>query len=226
MWERIKKIAAEWGSNLTFGDYLIRLGSAGLSLGGGGIMSWAASVTGWLQEWGPIATVAAGVLGSCLVALSLAIIYALVSFGRMKRAQASYHDLLASTAHTVNPLARGFSTMKISLADLQIHHSAVDFPQQDKIFSDCVIVGPGTMAFSNCTLTNIKFPMSNIAKFNGFGLFFPNVFFHRCTFVNCTFLHLTLFIRTQDAENFSMEFPGLKFTEEAQPIELPAEVSR
>jgi hypothetical protein len=215
MWSRIKRLASDWGSHLTFGDYVIRLGSAALSLGGGWAMSWAASATAWLQAWGPIASVFAGLMGFSFVALSLSGVYALIGSGRKRRAEPAYHQMLGTKTHFINPLSPRFMGERISLADLQIHPLSLDFPQQGKLFSDCIVVGPGTIALAECTLGDaIRFPGCNIARYNRIGYVMPNVFFRNCTFVNCTFLHITPFVRDEDEESFKTRFPGIKFTEE------------
>jgi hypothetical protein len=223
MWSNIKRFAADWGSHLTFGDYVFRIGSFALSLGGGGVMSWTAAATEWLQAWGPIAIAASGLAGFAFVAFSLAGVYALVGWSQKRRAEAALHSMLATQTRSINPLATRFMSERINLGELQMHPLSLDFPQDGKVFSDCWIVGPGTMALVECTFNGIRFPGCNIARFNSRGYVMPNILFKNCTFINCTFMHITLFLRDKDEAGFRHQFPGIRFIEELDESAMPLE---
>jgi hypothetical protein len=113
MWGRVKKIVADWGSGLTFGDYVMRIAGALLPVGGGGYMTWAAAGTGWLHAWGPIGVASAGVLGFAVMALTLTAGYAFVGYGRKRSAEAAFRNYLATPNTAINPLAGRFTGQKL-----------------------------------------------------------------------------------------------------------------
>ena len=214
----IKQIISDWGASFTFADYAQKIALYFVpSLGVAGVMGWAASATAWLQAWGPIAYVSAGILAGTIAALTTATVCALTGVGRNRRTLAAFQQVLVNRPHSVNPLEMSFTRVAIDIADLNMHSLPFRFAQRNKIFTECILSGPGTILFIQCRGTLADFPGTNFTWYNEHGFVYPDVVFDRCTFVDCRLVNLTVFVSKADEINFRQSFPYLRWTDEPTP---------
>lgn len=160
------------------------------------VMGYLAYITEWLGAWGPIAWGAAGLVGMLCGALCLA----LFGWFRGQLAYANYTQAIAEQPKTVNPLAQHFAEMRIKLADLIIPSREGIYVHAGKTFTNCIFIGPGSVAFAGCALGNIQRAGCNVSIFNNEIQFLPDVLFRGCTIVNCAFFDITIFLHEHDVE--------------------------
>ena len=110
-----------------------------LMLGGASVIGFlsalAARATSWMNEYGPISWVAAGILGALLAS----IVFAVASSARLRWIRAHYNAQLIKRSGFVDPLATTFHNKRIHLSDfVEPANSFIE----GKTFVDCDIVGP------------------------------------------------------------------------------------
>lgn len=167
-----------------------------------------------MQAWGPIGWVSAALIGASFSALSLASLYALLGVGKSRRAMANFQATLATKPHSVNPLDQMFTRQIIQVSDLKISWHPYVFPQQGKVFTECLLKGPGTIMLVECAGNLRDYPWTNFAWYNERGFVMPDIVLRRCVFVDCRFLNLTVFVSRSEEETFRQRFPGLLWTDE------------
>lgn len=122
-------------------------------IGLGGLMTYLASITGWLTEWGPVAWGAVGIIVGIISALFFAFTYFLVALAKEKIALAKYASASITTS-TVNPLAPSHSRVRIKL--IEFNHPYFRHTKYVK-FEDCEIYGPCSAVFQGCTFDLVEF---------------------------------------------------------------------
>jgi len=117
-----------------------------LTLGGGAVIgavtTWIASFTDWLESYGPISWVFAG-LFAALIFASVIMVYA---FANQARANAKAVNKWKNEVDDINPLDRDFHTRRIDLNKLRhpVYNSI-----ENKRFTDCELYGPCNIYFED-----------------------------------------------------------------------------
>ncbi len=126
------------------------------------ITGWAASATDWLNCWGPIAWVAAGLLAAFLTTFSiLSGMYIYAYFG-LKRAERDFYISRNTPSDTgINPLDDTFTKKRIYPS--QIRHPVTNLIEK-KTFVDCDLLGPGTVLLMGARFDQTKFGPCTFVK--------------------------------------------------------------
>ncbi len=111
-------------------------------------MSYLASITDWVQSWGPLGYGIIALLSAVVVFISISLFRYLMAGAAVRRATASATEKWKNIANTINPLDNEFSKKRIKLADLS-HPMLVSV--DNKTFVDCDLMGPANMFFSGST---------------------------------------------------------------------------
>lgn len=122
---------------------LILIGTTGF------VSGLVARATAWLNAWGPIAWLAAALLG----ALSCSITYYIFITGYAKWQRAKEINMLIDRSK-VNPLEDRFNKRSIFLPDL---YDRDYVPHVSKSFKDCVLYGPAMIFIDGCTISKSEF---------------------------------------------------------------------
>src|SRR3954447_11065478 len=87
--EKLKRIAAEWGSQFTFADYALGLGKWLWGIIGTSVLSLLAAVSPWFTDAGPYGWFLAGLAGIVLFGCAVFLTTSLIarSLGRFRPAQ-------------------------------------------------------------------------------------------------------------------------------------------
>jgi hypothetical protein len=148
-----------------------------VALVGGGGMSYLASVTSWVNRWGPVAWGATGLLSVLLIAG----IYLVYGTARAKIGIAKYIEKKIETS-TVNVLAPSHVNERIELT--QFYHPYLT-PTEHARFENCDLMGPAYVAvtastFDGCIMNDCQIvivrPMAPVSS---------AILLKFCTFVRC-----------------------------------------
>ncbi|WP_175697570.1 hypothetical protein [Burkholderia ambifaria] len=121
----------------------IIIGTAGVSA----ISGWAASISQSVAHFGPIAWVAAGVVGGLLFLLG----YLLWVKARTHTVRLLHARALMDKTDTINPLDDVFTKKRIRLEDFK---KPLTEPVVGKTFVDCELMGPAVLYFGGQTSMN------------------------------------------------------------------------
>jgi hypothetical protein len=169
-------------------DRIIGNWAAIVTIASGGGMTYLASITKWLNHYGPVAWGAVGI-GSALV---VALITYIMSIAKKYRANAYYLQESAKPTEHVNPLESSFERKRFRVHEF---FSSFLLINKGKSFTECDIVGPGSIALiQNCTVTDahllqcdivvVKAGLNTILGAAGF----DTAIFNRCRFFNVTMI--------------------------------------
>src|SRR3712207_1469888 len=91
-----------------------RLAALFVATGG---MSYLASITQWVEAWGPFGIGTAGILSGLAIWVGIALAQSLRAKAEERRSQAALYAALAQQPKTVNPLADTFDKVRLSAQD-------------------------------------------------------------------------------------------------------------
>lgn len=181
-----------WGPTL--------LGATGTS----GVSAWAAYASAWLDKYGPIAWVAAALLGL----LVFSGIYALWAYARLSLANAAAMRKWEDTAESINPLDSEFTRKRINPNELR---NPITGRVAGKKFISCEFIGPANLLFLRNNYVNVDvvsecdFVVTRQADFRVFNA----VIFEDAHFVGGSMWRCTIFIPPTEVPTFRKA--GAKF---------------
>lgn len=200
-------MAEKVGRNIEFVDAVIsllgRFWVLVVSLGGGLVTGWIATVTTILDGYSPLSYWVAGLFGTLLFAFILfATNRAVLAFHQSRRLAA-----LRKPVDAVNPLESSFSNQRIDL------HSFVDpitHRVSGKTFTDCELVGPALVWLTRCNIDSRATSKPTLLGSDVISVeavpegtmmqTSPNVIVLReCHFVNCSFISTVILMQEDDA---------------------------
>jgi len=150
------------------------------------IGAWAASVSEWLDQFGPIAWVLAGFL---CAALFLGLVW-IVNGIRLGRAKREYIDSRRPLNTFVNPVKDVFQEEKINVSVFEYYpHKYI----KNKKFVRCHLIGPSVVSFIGGSLVSPRYHNCEWLKvrddFDATNVIgFENAIMTECLFVNLTIL--------------------------------------
>lgn len=158
-------------------------------------MSYLASITKWLDPWGPIAY---GVIFIITAAVMIGA-YAMYAWAKTKLISGRFLEARQQTI-SVNPLATHFSKQKIELNEFYNAYEPTKAVRTAK-FEDCDLFGPAFIMIENCSLfgaktlrcsavvlkTDLPSPPPGVSASSPAGF----IGFSNCTFERCNFFHVT-----------------------------------
>lgn len=189
--------------------------------GGGGVMSYFASITDWIVGYGPAAIWGTGIASALVAWIALSLVAWLLARASESRARATAVEQWKNQVDTVNPLDSEFHKRRIKISDLCDPTSR---SIKGKKFIGCELVGPanillrGTSQMANSTITNCDVAVmqmhTKVRLFNVISLEDISIF--DCTIWNCT-----VFIRPGDVAEFkALGAPFLTLTGDPK-VDIP-----
>ena len=161
-----------------------------LALAGGGAMTYLASASTWLDQYGPIAW---GVVG-VLTILVLVVLYLLWQVSSTIRIRNRFNSLALEKGSAVNPLVATFENQRILINDFVLpSHTLIE----NKTFIHCDLIGPANIYFLPNTQTyDTRLPRIDAVWMSPeSGPASSNIFFFSgCVFRNCSFQRITIFV--------------------------------
>ena len=155
---------------------------------GGGGMTYLATVSQWLNAYGPVAWGAAALVGL----LASAAIYWLVALARLKSAQGTYVPLQYKPGESINPLDTVFDKKRIKIQDLI---DPVTQQVSDKVFTGCDLVGPANILLFSGSYTDGEFIHCNCVLVNKKSIKPLTVTrLENVTMIKCRVISATIFI--------------------------------
>ena len=140
MFKRLVRLIPPWEAHTAFGQQIWGLLTSLSLVGGTGVLTgWLGAASTWLEPWGPIGYMAAGLAGALVAASCLA----LVGLWLERMARARFIVEAAVTPRTINPLEQTFIKLKISLQDF---FSPFMTPNKGKTFIGCHLHGRAIVA--------------------------------------------------------------------------------
>lgn len=122
---------------------------------GAGGMSYLASVTAWLEPYGPVGIGAVALISGLVLWMGLALAKGVRSKAALRRAEAMVIEKWKDQVDTFNPLHRELNTVRFRLEDL-----AHPFTRriENKRLIDCDMLGPANLFLShNCSFEDLTF---------------------------------------------------------------------
>ncbi|MEP2757862.1 hypothetical protein [Parvibaculum sp.] len=189
-------------------DRIANNGQTIITLLGGGLMTYLAAVTDWLEPWGPVGYGAVGLVSAVFIAASISSIYAVFSWGKQRSANARATDRYYEAGDRINPLETAFVAKRINLSDLL---PPLGDTISAKTFRNCELVGPLNIFPNGCTISNCGYvncdhvvitarPMENgyLAHrvHNGY-------VFEHCQFIDCKFFFVSFLVPAMGVEDFT-----------------------
>lgn len=169
---------------------------------GAGLIGYLASITTWLDRWGPIAWGAISLLTFLALFYGIAGAKLLLAGSRVRRARASHAEMLAET-RAISPLDPRYTAERIRLIDLM---SPFGDPICNRTFEDCELIGPATLIFTGCSIDGGAFAVAEWVKIAGdtFSAKPNKVAFQGCRFINCRFYSVICLVPASAAGDFDM----------------------
>lgn len=157
-----------------------------VTIGSGGGATYLASVTKWIEPFGPIAWGAIGLLTVLLVTIT----YWIYAWARIHVMHARYvHEKLATS--TVNVLSPIHENERINLADF--FHPFYRATERVH-FRNCELFGPAAVVFDGGTFTGGSMENCEIVVIRGDRPIRGGMKLSMCTFENCRFYRVTWLI--------------------------------
>ena len=173
-------------------------------IGGTGVLTvWAGMASAWLEAWGPIGYVAAGLAGALAAALCLAG----VGIWRERLSRIRLNSQLELMPKSINPLDNNFTKQTIRLQDF---FSPFMESHSGKTFIGCHIHGPANVLL----VPSITFNGNDMSRQCDYVLIDDHVgirnaiVFCDCLFQDCTFFYVTLLVPIAMKENFEQSAQG------------------
>lgn len=150
-----------WADRASIGQFLWGVviwlyensGALAAALGSGGVMYYLASVTSWLNAWGPVAWGAAGILGFSVV-LGVLMAWRVARAWAISREAMAKFTASATNAAAVNPLSKTFDSARINL--LAFYHPFFQ-TTENAVIRDCEVYGPGAAYMLRTQLFDCEF---------------------------------------------------------------------
>lgn len=150
---------------------------------GGGIMTYLAAISKWLEPWGPVAWGAAG-LSSILV---ISFVYFLWGYARSQITLSEYTKTKMSSLET-NILSPTHQHERIALSDF--YHPYFR-PTENARFENCELIGPACIAIDGCSFLNTGFIDCEIVIVRPDRPIKGAMMFKFCTFLRCNLYRVT-----------------------------------
>ncbi|MFO0991924.1 MAG: hypothetical protein U1E67_08345 [Hyphomicrobiales bacterium] len=174
-------------------------------IAGGGLVTWAAKTTAWLEPWGNLG-LAAAILGGIMIVAAFMYLFAKA---RDLRSRAALNSALASKPVTINPLAGHFTEQVI---DLNAFYDPTLFAHANKSFDRCHLRGPSVVFLQGAThFENPMFVDCNFVVINEGDPMSGLVVLGNPRFVSCHFFNITIFMTAKMALSLRAQ-PQLKDT--------------
>lgn len=160
---------------------------------GGGLMTYLASASNWVSQYGPVAWGAIGLLA----ALVLAIVFWLGGIARTKFAMARYAEK-QSDASSINPLAQSFERQRIRLADFfhPLYH-----PTTGARFQGCELFGPAHVLIRASVITHSTFLECEVVIVKKTAKIVGATAFVDCVFNDCKFMRISIYMVKEEFEH-------------------------
>lgn len=155
-----------------------------ISVAGGGLMTYLASISEWLAPYGPVAWGAVGLLTILLLALG----YLLYGMARARTAVAYYTTARASSS-AINVLAPSHERERIDLADF--FHPFYR-PTEHVRFEGCELYGPAVILLDGCNLDGPEMHDCEVVICAPNAKIMGGTHFRNCSFIRCRFYRVTL----------------------------------
>jgi hypothetical protein len=111
-------------------------------VGGFAVTAWAARAANLFEAYAPFSYVAAGLVGSLVVAIG----YWFVAIARAKWVRTKYDNVMMQRGGLVDPLGKTFERKRIYLNEFAMpSHPLIE----GKTFIDCEIIGPANILFQS-----------------------------------------------------------------------------
>lgn len=168
------------------------------SLFGGGAMTYFATISEWLEPWGPIGWASVGLATFVLLVFALTLVNMARAWTNGRRVMAEFTARHLTTTAT-NPLQDTFEKERIKAWDF--YHPFFEHNNQ-KTFRACEIVGPCNVLLNGVT----NMPKSKFRECE-FVIVDPSkgmkgvVSFNDCSFFDCTFYRITFFASAEYARD-------------------------
>ena len=200
MIKRLVRLIPLWEAHASFGQQIWAVLSALGLVGATGLLTgWAGAASAWLEVWGPIGYVAAGLAG----ALAASVCLALMGLWRQQMARARFIAKTIVTPATINPLQTRFERQRFKLNDLENPFSVV---VDNKEFLDCEIIGHGAAMFrAHTTVLRPSIVGCDLALLKKNVRIETFIVFQNCRFINCRFLRITIMVHPDVASHFPSE---------------------
>ncbi|HKQ24070.1 MAG TPA: hypothetical protein VJT81_06465 [Burkholderiales bacterium] len=154
---------------------------------GGGLMTYLAAVSQWLEPFGPVAWGAAGLLALLIMAIALA----LLGIARTKFVAANFAEKFNNVT-SVNPMAGRYERQRVRLADF--FHPFYR-PIEDARFENCDLLGPAHLVFvGNTIIGNSSFYDCEIVIVKPNAVVRGVTGFKDCHINRCRLFRLTLYM--------------------------------
>lgn len=213
-------IGQRWESGRLLWDIAVAVVSAV----GFGIPAWAAAASAWLNAWGPIAWIVAGLMGLAIVLPLFLLASFVMTIVRHRWLMSSILRKFYEAAERVNPLQKVFSQHRIRIEDMFPPLTVRIF---DKTFIECELIGPAVISIEGSAVFGgggeavdaVVGPTGQITR--------NSLFFDRCVFRDCRFYKVTFIVAETSYQQFCAQNPSIPFVSllppmEQQPLPLPA----
>jgi hypothetical protein len=128
---------------------------------GSGSMIYAASITEWLKDWGPVAYVAIGIITASVIALVSALVQLVHAKLSLRQHEARYFHFLEKAQNTFNPRTKQHYKEVLKISDM---FSPISSAIEGKSFDDCDFIGPGAIILitANTVSQNVFYDQGDI----------------------------------------------------------------
>ena len=192
---RLQRLITRVESSAAFGEYVWRALQALWVIGVGGMTGWAAAASDWLNAYGPISWITAGLLGALVVCVCLA----LGGIFKDRMARARVWSIMSSTPKSINPLDNIFTNQRIDLNDF---HSPFYEPAIGKTFVDCELLGPCVLAFVGTSINGLTAIECDFVKVDENASVKTAVVFVNANIKRCKIYRATVLMGQTDVRNF------------------------
>jgi hypothetical protein len=169
---------------------------------GGSAMSYLASISKWIEPWGPVGWGAAGLISGLLLYLLIAWGYLIISRARQSSALAKFAGLKASSA-SINTLAPTHTHEKIELSSF--YHPFFRATENVR-FEDCDLMGPSLIVFQAGALMNSHFFECEVVILRRDRPVRGVTLFRFCTINRCNLYRVTLAMSWEDYQRLPPDF--------------------
>lgn len=189
MWKRLVDSLTNLSTGISLWGQLF---GAGGVLAGGAMSAWAASASDVLKAYGPIAYVAAALLGGLTVVTCLA----LYGIWRRALAEAALTRSRTEPPQTINPLLASYERRRINLDDFR--HPVI-FPKYNGTgFIECEIFGPAILVLQGSSIDKCRFVDCDHIFIDEKILIYNGILFSESHFIGCNFFKITFYVNIQD----------------------------
>jgi hypothetical protein len=206
--KRLSKSGWAWIS-----DWLIDHWPQIVWIGGASGMTYLASITVWLNNYGPVAYGAVG-LSTYLIFM---IGYAIYGIARKKIALSRLADERWK-AGSINPLEGNFNKRRIKLSDFfDPFYKSI----QTAKFQDCELLGPSNVYLMGCTLSHPTFSSCQVVIIEQGKKVIGVTAFENCIFERCKFYHtIFYFTRSQYIDTKGKSGKGIEVISDGKAGDL------